>query len=432
MDKPPSLPEQNQPENAEPPLTDEDTQPTRTQSDTQPKRPGVIPPPPGARPAPTVIRWRYRRRSKRDGWWAALGIALLLSLIIALVAFIVLLIYTPEYFDPYIPGRLATRTAEAQQVQATRTAEAQQAQATADTLATRENALIATQQQAANNAAATSTAIIDQDNRRATQSALDAQGTSSALVQTATSAALAFDATRTAVALESQGTAAAATLDAVSFQFTRTAAAQVARATSAPSNVTVQAPPGEIVQRQGNEPPSTPLATLNTSRFNVLFSDSFQTTLDPAWAVSGDWQTDDGAAFATTCGTSLLVGDEQWQQFVIELVVDNPGAQFAVLAGYGDGGRLFINFGLGGSVWWLVDGEDAITDETAANVYTPSASNQVRVVVDERVVSVFVDGVLAAERLLPKPVRGGVGLYTCPANGNIPRFETFRVVRLVS
>lgn len=426
MNKPPTLPEQSTPDDTEPKkprslpepsIAKEDTQPTPTQQKTQPKNPGVIPPPPSVSAKPNVIKRRIRRRNKRGGWWATLGVLLLLSLVVGLISFVILLIYTPEYFDPYIPGRLATRTTEAQI-----------AQATANTFSTREAALIATQQQAANNAAATGTAIVNDSNQRATQSALNAQGTANALVQTSTGAALAFDATRTAVAVDAQRTSAASTLDAVQFQFTQTSAARLAQATSAAR--TLQAPPQAIVQSQGSEPERAPVPNIDTSRFNLLFVDEFEVILDPAWRVNGEWRVSDGAAFSNICGTSLLVGSADWQRFAIDLSVNNPQAQFAVLAGYGDGGRLFINFGLGGSVWWLVDGEAAITDETATNVYTPSTANDIRIIADERVVSVFVDGELATERLLPKTVQGMVGLYTCPANGNVPRFNNFRVARL--
>ena len=445
MQKPPSLPEQPQPDDTpthEPPLTDEDTQPTAAKPAALPKRPDIIPPPPGNPAQPPVVRRRIKRRGRRGGWWAALGIGLLLSLIIALVSLLFLLVYTPEYFEPFIPGRAQTRTAEAVFVRATQNA-----------LATREAALVQTQQQAAANAAATGTAIIDEANARATQEALNVQGTQTALVQTATGAAVAFDATRTRVALEAQTTAAARTLEAVRDSFTQTAAAQSVQATGAAvtqvaqgratatefarlalgtqAAATVNArQAGPVIQSRGSEPTQVAVATAADSRFNLFFADDFEDGLDAAWANNGGWRTLDGLALSDTCGGTLLVGTDSWQNFAVEVTAQNPSAQFAVVTGYGDGGRLFINFGLGGALWWLVDGETAITDQLMTRVYDADGRYTVEVRVQQRVVTVLVDGSQIAERLLPEAARGPVGLYTCPSDDFTPVFDDFRVVRL--
>jgi hypothetical protein len=265
--------------------------------------------------------------------------------------------------------------------------------------------------------------------QRATQGALDVAGTASALEQTATGAAVAFDSTRTAVALFAQSTADAGTRAAVE-RFEQRAATREAAGTAVARTATAQ-PPGEIVPQAGSETQPETLPTLDASRFNVYFADDFEDELDLAWTVNGDWRAENGAAFATICGTSLLVGDTAWANFAIETrVYDTADAQFAVITGYGDGGRLYINFGLGGAVWWLVENEAAIPDETINNAYDPAQPNRVRVTVEGRVVSVNVNGDTVTERLLPKAAHGPVGLYTCPANDSVPRFERFRVVRL--
>lgn len=421
-----------------PPTLPGEKPPTSPPDDTQPRRPEIIPPPPGSAPAPSVVRRRILRR-KREAWWGTLALILLLSLVILLGGLVVLLIVTPEYFDPYIPGRLETRTAEAAVIMATDAA-----------FATREAGFAATQQQAALNADATATAVEVAAVQRATRSALDANSTASALVQTATGAAVAFDATRTSVALAAQGTAAAGTQAALEQQAatsaaagtdaagTRTAIAQQfeqqsitreAAGTAAALTATAQ-DPGDILPQSGSEPQPGTIPTADASRFNVYFADDFENGLDAAWTVNGNWRTEAGDAFATICGTSLEVGDPAWDNFAVEVDVENPAAQFAVITGYGEAGRLYVNFGRGGTVWWLVENAPAITDNTVSRAYDPTQVNLVRVTVQERVVAVTVDDILISERLLPEAARGRVGLYTCPAGGAIPRFGGFRVVRI--
>ncbi|MEM6527458.1 MAG: hypothetical protein AAF653_04145 [Chloroflexota bacterium] len=423
MEQPPTLPElppaePTQPHPAaEPPVSEDDTQPRKAASQaTQPKKPGIIPPPPG-RTAPPVVRKPRKKRSRR-GVWGALGIALLLSVIIALVALIVLLVYTPEYFDAVIPGRLETRTVEAVN-----------AQATANTFATREAAVVQTQVQAEANAAATATAVIDNNNRRATQDALNAVGTALAIQQTATGAAVAFDSTRTVVALQAEGTQFAGTAAALQSQAQGTESARNIQATLSAATVVAQEQ-SPVLPRSGSEASRNALPTIGASRFNVYFVDDFEDSLDLAWQVNGNWQARNGTAFSTVCGTSMLVGNQTWRDFVIDVTVDNPTAQFAVTMGYGDAGRLYVNFGPGGAVSWLVENATAIPDETRRNVYTPASRNTMRVIASGPSVSVFVDGFLVAERTLPEETRGQVGLYTCPNTLGTPIFERFEVLRI--
>ena len=249
---------------------------------------------------------------------------------------------------------------------------------------------------------------------------------------------VAFEATRTTVALELQSTIDSVTREALAGQASQTAEAINAQATdaaataqAAPTNTAFV--PGLVQPRAGRESPTTPLPERDTTRLNTYFVDNFEGALDPAWQVSGDWRVEDGTALATVCGASLQVGTTEWSQYAIDMTVDNPGAQYAVILGYGDSGRLFINFGAQGGVWWLVDGADAIPDGMQAQAYTPRRPQNVRVIADGRVVAVYVDGQPVAERRLPQSTRGPVGVYTCPTNTGqlaIPAFESFQVVRL--
>ncbi|MEO0565429.1 MAG: hypothetical protein AAF125_25200, partial [Chloroflexota bacterium] len=103
-----------------------------------------------------------------------------------------------------------------------------------------------------------------------------------------------------------------------------------------------------------------------------------------------------------------------------------------VTLGYADTGRLSVNFGLGGALWWLADGGPLIDTSLMSNAYDPARTNRLRVEARGRVVAVYVNGFLAAERLLPEAVGGPIGLYTCPANAVVPTFDNFRAVRLVA
>ncbi|MEO1443694.1 MAG: hypothetical protein AAFV33_25055, partial [Chloroflexota bacterium] len=316
---------------------------------------------------------------------------------------------------------------------------------TANTFATREAAVVQTQAQGEANAAATGTAVIENSNRRATQDALNAVGTALAIEQTATGAAVAFDSTRTVVALQAestqfagtaaalqsqaQGTLSAGTAAVLQSQAQGTANAQNALGTVSAATVIAQEQ-SPVLPRSGNEASQGVLPTIGADRFNVYFVDEFEESLDLAWQVNGNWQARNGTTFSTTCGTSLLVGNETWRDFVIDVEVDNPTAQFAITMGYGSEGRLYINFGLGGAVWWLAENETAITDQTQRDVYTPSSNNRMRVIASGRSVSVFVDSQLVAERTLPEETRGQVGLYTCPNSLGTPIFERFEVLRI--
>lgn len=388
--------------------TEDDTQPTSAQLATQAD--ALIPPPPTT---PPLHRIRHRtRRTSHQGFGSTIGIIALLSIIMALIMLLVLLLFLPQsYIDSYIPGRLATRTALA--------AFSLQTEAS---FSTREAVLLATQTQIARHAAATQTAF----DLSVTRNALDLAGTTSALAQTATGAAVAFDATRTAVAAAAQGTASVSTLEAVQFAYTQTAAAQAGRIATAEAYSDQRAP-------QAREPAvGLPIPTADVSRFSILFEDEFREQLDPLWTTRGGWQVIDGQALSGVCGTTLTIGNTTWSDMIIDVVADNPNAQFAVTMGYGNApdGTLYVNFGLNGSVWWLVDQAEPIRDEMQSRVYDPRQPNHIRIIANGQLVNVFVDDQLISERLLPQPTRGAVGLYTCPTNASIPRFDVFRVTRL--
>lgn len=373
---------------------------------TQPKRPTqpLIPAPPQA-PKPAPVRTRRPRRvaNERGAWLSALGIALLLSLVIALVFLLGFVIFLPpEYTDPFIPGRLATRTLEAQQ-----------ARATQDALNARATAL-----QDAQHAQATQAAL------QSTQAALAVLGTSSAIGQTATAAALGFDATRTRSALEAQNAMNAATLAALQFSLTQTFAAATPLPRS--TRVITATPPLE----RGGQAAALP-TTDQRERFNTLFTDDFQaSTLDPAWIVLGTWTLADGKATSALCGASLLAGNSDWTNFRVQTEVQGAGGIFALTLGYGERGRLYVQFNGDGALSWLTDGGQSISAETLANAYTPQQPVLVEVASLGRVVSVSLNGRVVAERLLPQATRGEVGIYTCPSGQNQPRFEFFRVARL--
>lgn len=408
-EKPPTLPEQpdadDNPTEPTPAITNEDaaTEPTPPVSDedTQPRRPSLIPAPPNA-PGSRSRVIRRRKSQQPRGWGGALLLAALLSLLILLLGVVFLLIYAPEYADPFIPGRLDTRTAEAANLTAT-----------AALRQTEGAAFNATQSQIAVNIAATGTAQAVISQQQATQNALNAEGTAYALVQTATGGAVAFDATRTAVALQAQSTAAANTLEAVRLQFTQTAVAILART---PTPVPIE-PDAGLIPTAG-------------SRFDVIFQDTFDRGLNNAWTQSGEWRSVDGVAYSTICGTSITIGSPSMRDFAVQVDVANPGAQFALLTGYADTGQLYVNFGLGGALWWLVSGADSIDDQTTTSAYTPRDISRVRLEVRDRLVTVIVDNRQIAERLLPDDVRGPVGLYTCPTGNAVPRFDNFRIERL--
>jgi hypothetical protein len=429
--KPPTLPEQPEqsPDDTEPsaklperPSVDtepaanlEDTQPTRPVEAVQPKP--IIPPPPGAvSPVPTRVI-RKRRGKRTQGLLGAAAIAALISLIIALVFAVLIVIYAPpEYVDPWIPGRLATRTAEAQI-----------ARSTDQFIATREAAFQGTQAQVATDVSATETAVFLFNSQQSTQNALNAIGTDIALRQTATGAAVSFDATRTSVALQAQNAAAQSTLEAIRFNFTQTAVVQEAQSTAAAATISFNRlrPTQPTV-----EAVAVPLPTLANTDFSTFFFDDFEDGIDPAWNAPASWRTTNGQAMANVCGSTLLIGNAGWSNFSAEVDVDSPGAQVAVTLGYGSSGRLYVNFGLNGALWWLTEGADLIDTEIQSNAYDPTNVYRVRVEARERVVAVYVNQQLLAERLLPQSAGGPVGLYTCPANAVVPAFDNVRVSRL--
>jgi hypothetical protein len=407
---PPSLPE------AEPPASDEDTSPTAPGNDTKPLAPTpIIPPPPGGVRPPAGVLPRRAKRRRGNGvgvWLGALGIAGLFGLVIVLVFIIMfLLLAPPEYVDPWVPGRLATRTAQAAQ-----------AEATALAFATREAGLAATGTAIAVEGARRETVAAADAAQVVTQGALNSAGTAAALEQTATGGAVALDATRTVAALSAQQTAAAGTLAAIDNLFTQTAVAFVP--TETPSR---RVPP--TATRAPLEAGAASLPTLDAA-FDTFFTDDFTDGLNPAWDADPAWGTADGRAFTTVCGALLTVGPRDWTAFAVEVDVDNPGAQVAVVLGYGEAGTLYINFGLGGALWWLVEGAPLIDTALTGDLYDPAQVNRVRVLADERVVTVQMNGVAVAERLLPEAVGGPVGLYACPANRITPTFDNLRVLRL--
>jgi len=446
--KPPSLPESGEkpdgtpddlpegagyappevrPEQAdEPPKTEEDTEPSEA-SDTQPKRPALIPAPPGGKPSggtPVVRRRRGRRR--KGSLWAALGIAALLSVIIVLVFAVLVVSFAPaEYVDPWIPGRLATRTEEAQIVAATD-----------DAVATRDAAFAAAATGAARDVAATGTAVVERENSRATQDALNLAGTAVAIEGTATAGALSFDATRTAVALQAQNAAAASTLETLRLQFTQTAIADSARATAVRATVGASSTANASARFAPTAPPvalesgAAPLPTAAGGGTNTFFADNFDSDLRAGWVRQGAWRTTNGRALSNVCGSTLLVGTDRWDDYAVEVDVDSPGAQYAVSVGYGDGGRLYVNFGLGGALWWLAEGTELIDTNIMNDAFDPARTNRVRLEARGRVAAVYVNGFLVAERLLPQRTGGPAGLYTCPANAIVPTFDNFRVVGL--
>lgn len=179
----------------------------------------------------------------------------------------------------------------------------------------------------------------------------------------------------------------------------------------------------------GREAGAAALPTISTT-FDTFFADDFDNGFNPAWSFDPSWEIANGQAFTTVCGASMTIGPRDWSGFAVEVDVDSPGAQVALTLGYGEAGTLYINFGLNGAIWWLVEDAALIDTDLTADLYDPTVVNRVRIVADERVVAVRVNGVVVAERLLPEPVSGPVGLYACPANRVIPAFDNLRVLRL--
>ncbi len=405
--KPPDLPE--------PSPSDEDTNPTQPGSDTQSTPPTIIPPPPGAVRPPTGAppRVRVQKRQNQTGvWLSAVGIAALLGLVAVLVLLLLFLLFAPpETVDPFVPGRLASRTAQAAQVEQT-----------AAVYNTREANLAATGTAIAVDAARRETLAAEDAAQVVTRGALDIAGTAAALEQAATSGALSLDATRTAAVLSAQQTAAAGTLSAIDALFTQTAVAFVP--TGTPSRITRPTPTPNALDAG-----AAALPTLDTA-FDTYFTDTFTGGFNAAWDADPAWGTANGRAFTTVCGAKLTIGPRDWSAFAVEVDVDNPGAQVAVTLGYGEAGTLYINLGLDGALWWLVEDAPLIDTALTNDLYNPETVNRVRVIADGRVVTVRINGVEVAERLLPEAVGGPVGLYACPANRVTPTFDNLRVLRL--
>jgi hypothetical protein len=255
-----------------------------------------------------------------------------------------------------------------------------------------------------------------------TQGALNLAGTAAALEQAATAGAQDLAATRTAGALAAEQTAAASTLGAIDTLFTQTAVAVALAPTVTPSG-------GLRPTSASLEADAAPLPTVRAA-FDTFFADDFEDGLDPAWDADPNWRTVGGRALSAVCGASLTVGPRDWSAFAVEVDVDSPGAQTGVTLGYGEAGTLYINFGLDGALWWLVEGAPLIDTNLTGDLYDPSTVNRLRITADGRVVAVRVNGVVVAERLLPEPVGGPVGLYTCPADQVTPTFDNLRVLRL--
>ena len=426
--KPTSLPEPAaSSEDTNPAKLSEDTTPVEiapADDDTHPTRPdrhdaSIIPPPPKpVRPATSVRppRKRAPQRNPLQTWLGVMGIVGLVGLVVLLVLFVVFLLFAPsDYVDPWVPGRLATRTADAVF-----------AEQTAALLGTRQAEIAMTATAVAVDASRRETLSAESAAQAVTRGALDLAGTAAALEQAATSGALDLDATRTAGALSAQQTAAAATLNAIDLLFTQTAVAVSTRVALQPTGT----PSGGISPTSSSlEAGAAALPTLDAA-FDTFFMDDFNDGFNNAWNADPAWGTADGRAFTTVCGATLTIGRRDWTGFAVEADIDNPGAQVALTFGYGDAGTLYVNLGLDGALWWLVENAPLIDTELTNNLYNPATVNRVRVVADARVVSVYMNGDVIAERLLPTTVTGPVGLYACPANRVIPRFDNLRVLRL--
>ncbi|MFZ4826979.1 MAG: hypothetical protein ACOYLB_06465 [Phototrophicaceae bacterium] len=327
-------------------------------------------------------------------------ILLVLLLIFLVLGLAILIVYAPNAFDPYIPGRLSTRTQVAQFIQETEGA----LQSVAQQLAQERT-------QAVYDLALTATALEQGSNTRATENALRVLHTVIALEQTATYGAYQLDVTRTASALQVRFSDATASANAFHFSMTQT---QVARPTLAPVWLPT-ASGDEII---------IPLAE------TVLYADTFDNGLASLWVQRGAWATTNGKAYSAICGTDITVSVPTRSHFAVEFTAENHTAQYAVQLGYGEQTHLWVNFGLGGAVWWLSDSGLTVSDATIPNAYDATRSNRVRVEVRERVVSVFMNGNPLVSRELSLPVTSPVGIYTCPTADGIPLFDDFTLLAL--
>ncbi len=393
-----------------------------TKPDTQPTRPPDVPeaiipaPPVDPRRPPRIVR-RVPRKERKIGWGSALFIAGGISLLILLIGLVLLLIFAPEYTDPYIPGRLETRTQEAIAFAATDNA-----------FATRDADVATAQGQAAEaafDAAQTGTAVAVAAtalNRIETADALAIAGTESVIEQTATGAAIAFEATQTAAAQAARSTDLAATGAALEAQFTATTLSlNATRSALQPLPLATQPNTDAAVALPTSE--GSLLDQLRAADASLLFTDEFTGQIDPAWTAQGGWFAINDRATAPVCGAVLTVGSRSWENVAFEVDFTNPGAQMAILGGYGDAGRLYVNFGLSGALWWLVEGAPPITDETQFEVYDTSRDNRARVEFGDGTVRVRMNGELIAERAVDETLHGPFGLFTCPAGNTIPTFD---------
>ena len=383
------------------PSKEEDTTPTATSARPTPPTSRLIPLPHANQQPPLLPpRQRKRVRASKARPFPILLMGLVWMLLLLVIGLAVLIVYAPNAFDPYIHGRLHTRTQQAQIILQTESA----LQAQAESLRNE-------QTQSALALLSTATALQYANEYRATEHALSVLHTAVALQQTATYGAFSLDATRTVAAMQAQFIGATATANAFNFSLTQT---QVARPTLAPIWLPTASADQIII----------PLAE------TVLYADSFDNGLASFWIPRGTWATADGKAYSTICGTDITVSVPSRSRFAVEFTAENRAAQYAVQMRYGDQTHVWVNFGLGGAVWWLSDSALTVTDETLPNAYDAARSNRIRVEVRDRVVSVFINGSPLIAREFSQSITSPIGIYTCPTADGIPLFDDFTLFAL--
>lgn len=184
-------------------------------------------------------------------------------------------------------------------------------------------------------------------------------------------------------------------------------------------------------------PPPLPTQTSFT-RIPLPFQDDFDNGIKPEWEmVSGTWRVINGqlAADETDQQTAILVGDNTWTDYTVDVDVYNYNfnSSAGVIVRENGGNFLLFKTSSTRSEWILVSG----TSETVL-AYSPEGGlsfssfvgyvkNHFKIVVSNQTYSAYIDGKLYLQVSDPTLASGRTGILTQYLSREVHKFDDFSV-----
>jgi len=168
---------------------------------------------------------------------------------------------------------------------------------------------------------------------------------------------------------------------------------------------------------------------------SVMFFDDFESGLDPAWRMAGDWWISEGwleCRIGPSLKYAYVLDGKEWTDYAIEVDLDPSGGSAAIIVRCSEDLQDYVLL-IGSYSWirWWVFETGTLISQT--EIVTPGffeGVSHVRVEVHGNEYLAYVEGLLRSQFTYSGRTHGMPGLAGKSNFGHEPRFDNFRVTSL--